>query len=410
MLKGLKAALHKRIMIIWFTVLIVLALLPDSFMRETPLQFSITIVLFISYIFLFWFPKKNWKSYWAELIAVAIGIFSLLKGLLVGGEAYGMMMPLAIFIGYNIGTKRSHLYATFFAIVATLLLIFDTDLRIQHIVSFILSYSGCYLGSRGYRIQNEAYEASQLHYQELQKAHGDLQEAHRQLQEAAIDTMQIAVLEERTRIARDIHDALGHSLTSLIVQLHALKYMLHEGPPQAQEAVHNMLGVAKQSLEDIRSSVHTLASDNTWLGLNPLRALVSQVEKHTGLQVEIITEESEVPLPQQITISLYRILQEAITNTLRHSDAKHLQVIVEMREQDIRLCVKDDGSITRDNKIRPGFGLTGIQERIEMLNGTLSYFIREPHGFQLEVTIPTKIGENPPGEEQNANGRSKQTF
>lgn len=394
-------------MIIWFTILIVLALLPDSFMRETPLQFSITIVLFISYIFLFWFPKKNWKSYWAELIAVVIGISSLLKGLLLGGEAYGMMMPLAIFIGYYIGTKRSILYASFFAIVATLLLIFDKNFGIQHIVSFILSYSGCYIGSRGYRIQNEAYEASQLHYQELQKAHGDLQEAHRQLQEAAIDTMQIAVLEERTRIARDIHDALGHSLTSLIVQLHALKYMLHEGPPQAQEAVHNMLGVAKQSLEDIRSSVHTLASDNTWLGLNPLRALVSQVEKHTGLQVEIITEELEVPLPQQITISLYRILQEAITNTLRHSDAKHLQVIVEMRNHDIRLCVMDDGSITAENEIRPGFGLTGIQERIEMLNGTLSYFIREPHGFQLEVTIPTKIGDIPPGEEQNANGRSK---
>lgn len=407
MLQGIKAALQKRIMIIWFTILIVLALLPDSFMRETPLQFSITIVLFISYIFLFWFPKKNWKSYWAELIAVVIGISSLLKGLLLGGEAYGMMMPLAIFIGYYIGTKRSILYASFFAIVATLLLIFDKNFGIQHIVSFILSYSGCYIGSRGYRIQNEAYEASQLHYQELQKAHGDLQEAHRQLQEAAIDTMQIAVLEERTRIARDIHDALGHSLTSLIVQLHALKYMLHEGPPQAQEAVHNMLGVAKQSLEDIRSSVHTLASDNTWLGLNPLRALVSQVEKHTGLQVEIITEELEVPLPQQITISLYRILQEAITNTLRHSDAKHLQVIVEMRNHDIRLCVMDDGSITAENEIRPGFGLTGIQERIEMLNGTLSYFIREPHGFQLEVTIPTKIGDIPPGEEQNANGRSK---
>jgi len=410
LLKGIKEALHKRILIIWFTVLIVLALLPESFMRETPLQFSITIVLFISYIFLFWLPKKNWKSHWNELIAVAIGIFSLLKGLLVGGEAYGMMMPLAVFIGYYIGTKRSLLYVTFFALLATLLLIFDEKSGLQHIVPFILTYSGCYIGSRGYRIQNEAYEASQLHVQELQKAHVELQEAHGQLQEAAIDTMQIAVLEERTRIARDIHDALGHSLTSLIVQLHALKYMLHDGPPHAQEAVHNMLGVAKQSLEDIRSSVHTLASDSTWLGLNPLRALVSQVEKHTGLKVDITTNELDTPLPQQITISLYRILQEAITNTLRHSDAKHLQVNVKMLDHAIHLCVMDDGSISRDKEVRPGFGLTGIQERIETLNGTLSYFIREPHGFQLEVTIPTNNRENPPGEEQNANGRTKYSF
>lgn len=394
MLNGIKSALQKRILVIWFTVLIVLALLPNSFIRETPLQFSITIILFVSYIFLFWIPKNNWKPYWIEFSAVLIGIVSLLKGILVGGEGYGLMIPLAVFIGHNIGGRRSLVYATLFGICTTMLLLFDQNLALVHISSFALTYIGCYVGSRGYRIQNEAYETNQRHYAELQKAHAELQEAHQQLQDAAIDTMQVAVLEERTRIARDIHDALGHSLTSLIVQLHAVKYMLQDGPAHAQEAVQNMLGVAKQSLEEIRSSVHTLASDNTWLGLMPLRALVSQVEKHTGLKMEIVSDDLDMPLTQEITITLYRILQEAITNTLRHSNATNMKVYVEEQDGAIHLSIQDNGSITRNSQIKPGFGLNGMQERIDALHGTLTYFIRETHGFQMNVTIPIKKHEN----------------
>jgi signal transduction histidine kinase len=394
LLNEMKAAIKERLMLILFIGLIVFALLPNSYMTETPLQFSITIIMSISYIFLFWIPNENWKPIQLETITVVIGTVSLVKSLVVGGEGYGMMLPLAIYIGHYIGGNRSILYASFFCICTSLLLMFDENLAFVHVVSFILTYIGCYLGSRGYRIQNEAYESNQLHLEELQKAHLELQEAHEQLQDAAIDTMQVAVLEERTRIARDIHDALGHSLTSLIVQLHALKYMLHEGPPQAQDAVQNMLGVAKQSLEEIRSSVHTLASDSTWLGLTPLRSLISQAEKHTGLKMELQADELDIPLSREIAISLYRVLQEAITNTLRHSDASHLKIIVKEQSGSIHLSIQDDGSITRKNKIKPGFGLMGMQERIDTLNGTLTYFIREPHGFQMNVSIPIENHEN----------------
>jgi signal transduction histidine kinase len=183
---------------------------------------------------------------------------------------------------------------------------------------------------------------------------------------------------------------LGHSLTSLIVQLHALKYMLQDGPENAQEAVRNMLGVAKQSLEEIRSSVHTLAVDKTSLGLTPLRALLSQAEKHTGLKMELISSDLDIPLSQEATITFYRILQEALTNSLRHSDAKHIQVIVEQNDDSIFLSIRDDGHITNQETIKPGFGLTGIEERIKKLKGNLTYFVREPHGFQIDVAIPNE--------------------
>lgn len=393
MLNGMKQAIQKRILIILFSVLILLSLLPNAFMKETPLQFSITMLLFLGYIFLFWAPKQKWKPMWFHAVILLLGSASLLKGVLIGGEAYGGMLPLAVFIGFYIGGKHSVVYAIVFGLCSSLLLLFDDGMPSQHLVPFVLTYIGCYIGARGYRLQNEAYETSQQHLRKLRQAHAELQEAHHQLQEAAVDTMQVAVLQERTRIARDIHDALGHSLTSLIVQLHALKYMLQDGPPHAQEAVQNMLAVAKQSLEEIRSSVHTLVIDKDAMSLTPLRALLSQVEKHTGLKVELTANDLDIPLTQEMTITFYRILQEAVTNTLRHSDATYFHVTIVKEQDSILLSIQDNGKITKDNPLNPGFGLTGIQERVEALHGTLSYFIRDPHGFQIDVKIPLETGQ-----------------
>lgn len=380
--------IQKRLLTIWFSLLIVLLLIPNSFMRETPLQFTITILLLVCYILLFWASKRKWKPFTIEWVTILLGSISLLKSLVIGGEGFGMMIPLTVFIGFHIEVKRSLAYATFFGVCTILFMYFAQILPIAQIVPFALTYIGCYIGARGFRIQNDAYKTNQSHLEELQKTHAELQEAHHQLQEATVHTLQVAVLEERTRIARDIHDALGHSLTSLIVQLHALKYMLHEGPTNAQEAVHNMLGVAKQSLEEIRSSVHTLAIDKTSLGLTPLRAVLSQAEKHTGVKMELIADELHLQLSQEITFAFYRILQEAVTNVLRHSDAKQIQVLIEHNNDTVHLSIRDDGCITPSTKITPGFGLTGIQERIQKLNGRLTYFVREPHGFQIDVTIP----------------------
>lgn len=388
MLRMSLKAIQKRLLIIWFSVLIILSLIPNSFMRETPLQFSTTMVLFFFYIVLFWTSKKNWKPFQIELVTILLGSLSLLKSVLLGGEGFGMMLPLAVFIGFHIEGKRSLAYATFFCVCTTLSMYFENILSIQHIIPFVLTYIGCYIGARGYRIQNAAYQINQQHLEELQKAHSELQEAHDQLQDAALHTMQVAVLEERTRIARDIHDALGHSLTSLIVQLQAVKYMLQDGPPLAQEAVRNMLGVAKQSLDEIRSSVHTLAMDKTSLGLTPLRSLLSQAEKHTGVKMKLVSEDLDITLSQEATITFYRILQEAITNSLRHSDAKEIEVVLEHRGNTIFFSIRDDGSITKEKAIKPGFGLNGISERLQKLNGRLRYFVRDPHGFQIDVEIP----------------------
>ncbi|MBM7591248.1 signal transduction histidine kinase [Brevibacillus fulvus] len=381
------AAIRKPFAFIWLFLMMLLTWLPNAYAKAPPLQFFLSFLLFCCYLCLF-ATVKYWKTNLRIQAAVLVlGIITLLKGFFFGNDSFGMMLLLCIVIGVHMEAMLSLVYAVIFFAVTSALILF-TESSYLNVVSFVLTYIGCYIGARGYRVEKRAYQLNQQHLEELQKAHEELQDAHNELQEAAVQTMQIAVLEERARIARDIHDSLGHSLTSLIVQLHALQYMLHEGPAHAKEAVNNMLFVAKRSLEEIRSSVHTLAVDEHSIGLGPLRAFLSQTASNTGLACELIAPEQEMNISKEITLVFYRVLQEAVTNTLRHSNAKHLQVIVEKKAGAIILTILDDGKITKADNFSPGFGLTGMKERIGKLNGTLEYFPREPHGFQIIAAVP----------------------
>lgn len=389
MYKQILNAIQKRFLSIWFLIIIVLVILPTSFSMETPIQFTVTAFLFFGLLLLFWVPDKWLTAKRASIAVLILGSLSLVKGPLIGGEAYGMMLPLAVFMGGRMEDKHGVIFASVFGFSTSILVLMDEQVPAPGPVSFIMTYIGCFVGSRGYRVQDEAYKSNQLHLEELQKAHQDLQLAHDEIQEAAVNTMQVAVLEERTRIARDMHDALGHSLTSLIVQLHALQYMLHGGPAHAEKAVKDMLGVAKHSLEEIRNSVHTLAIDQSSIGLTPLRAFLSQTANNTGLSIQFRAEE-EIHIGKETMIVLYRVLQEAVTNTLRHSNATQMDVRIEPINDNLSLSIWDNGKITPQAPISLGFGLKGMQERVEKLQGSLTCYIREPHGFQIDLRVPYK--------------------
>ncbi|USG63339.1 sensor histidine kinase [Brevibacillus ruminantium] len=378
----------QRFFTIWFFALIVLILIPNSYMHETSLQFAFSLLILFCHFFLFWSPKRFWNPLRVELAAILLGLVTILKGIIGGAESLGLMFPLAIFLGGRLEDRRALIYGTGLGLICLFLIIISPSTEWAHILSFVLTYVGCFVGAKGYRMQYEAFHQNQIHLEQSQKTLAQLKEAHDELQEAAVHTMQLAVLEERTRIARDLHDQLGHSLTSLIVQLHALKFMLKNGPQDAQEAVQNMLFVAKHSLEDIRGSVHTLATDQTSLGLAPLRAFLSQTEKNTGLHCELIAEDPELVLTQSISISFYRILQEAVTNTLRHSDASELQVIVAQSDTHFILTIRDNGGLTNQSSVTPGFGLTSMKDRVTELKGVFTYSVLAPHGFEIHVSIP----------------------
>ncbi|MCM2532426.1 histidine kinase dimerization/phosphoacceptor domain-containing protein [Neobacillus pocheonensis] len=116
------------------------------------------------------------------------------------------------------------------------------------------------------------------HLEELNKAYSDLKIAHDELQEANIVSMRYAALAERAKIARDIHDGLGHNMTSLIIQLQVLEVMLTNNKDEASKKINEILAIAHEGMEEVRRAVREWANDNEMLGLVALRGLITQTE------------------------------------------------------------------------------------------------------------------------------------
>ncbi|MCM3024924.1 sensor histidine kinase [Heyndrickxia ginsengihumi] len=277
-------------------------------------------------------------------------------------------------------SKPSILGMTVIFVTAVLYIHFGSEDPFS-IVSFGMLSIVIYITIRNRIQRNEMYELDKLHLAQLQ-------EAYEQLQEASVTAMQYAVLEERTRIAREIHDAVGHSLTSLIVQMQALRYMMKKEPEKAEKSLESMLVVARQGLHDIRISVHSLADDRSESGITPLKALLSRMEATASIQYEFDTVLNDEDIDVNIYGTLFKILQEAITNIIRHSQATMVYVRLTKEAGKIVMQIRDNGILQSSQPIHEGFGLKVMKERLEEQGGRLHYSAMEPHGFNIIAEVP----------------------
>ncbi|WP_167859535.1 sensor histidine kinase [Paenibacillus cymbidii] len=247
-------------------------------------------------------------------------------------------------------------------------------------LSFVVSAVVLYFFIRNRIQRNEFHAANERHLAELRVAYG-------QLQEATAATMKNAVLEERTRIARHIHDAAGHSFSSLIVQLQALRYKLKENPEQARQSVDDMLDIARRGLQDIRISVHALADDRSFPAIAAMKSLQMRTETSAAIGCTFRCGLSDDELGAEAGETLFRVLQEAVTNVIRHARATQVDVSLEKEADLLVLCIRDNGE-SDGQPISAGFGLNVMKARLEAHQGSLSYRRLAPHGFELTATIP----------------------
>lgn len=215
----------------------------------------------------------------------------------------------------------------------------------------------------------------------------ELQDAYVQLQEASATAMQNAVLEERTRIAREMHDSVGHSLTSMIVQLQALRYMLRENPDRAAQSVEELLGVARQGLSDIRSSIHALADDRSVPGIAALESLLARMEASASIRYRLAADLNGEELGAETYATLFRVLQEGLTNVIRHSHATEVAVELRRANGSVEMSIRDNGELGPDG-VSEGFGLRSMRSRLEAMGGSLEYRAGEPSGFVVIATVP----------------------
>lgn len=227
--------------------------------------------------------------------------------------------------------------------------------------------------------------------QELNQVNGELREANRKLEEYASESVKVAETRERNRLAREIHDTLGHSLTGIITGIEACVMIMDVAPEATKEQLHAIAEVARSGIRDVRRSVNALRPDaleHMDLG-NALEQMIDETRRSTGVTIDYACAVHLGGFSQDEEDIIYRIVQESITNAIRHGKATKIQVEISREFHILDIHIQDNGMGC--TVIKKGFGLHHMQERLDILGGTLSYDGSD--GFVIHAQIPIRWGK-----------------
>jgi signal transduction histidine kinase len=204
-----------------------------------------------------------------------------------------------------------------------------------------------------------------------------------------------AIDEERRRIARDLHDVIAHSVSVMVVQAGAAEDVFERDPAAVLEPIRAVQETGRAALVEISRLLGLLRDDGAELGLAPQPRLddlgeLAEQMRTAGLIVALRLEGEPRPLPLGVDLSVYRIAQEALTNTLKHADGAAAELVLRYRERDVELEVTDDGAGT-ENGHRGGHGLIGMRERVAVFGGTLEAGRRPEGGFRVLARLPLQV-------------------
>ena len=202
----------------------------------------------------------------------------------------------------------------------------------------------------------------------------------------------LAVAEERARIARELHDIVAHAVSVMVLQVGAVRHKLPEELADDRDALRDVERAGRAALSEMRRLLGAMRREEDGVelapqpGLGSLEPLLDEIRR-AGLAVDLLVEGEKVPLPEAIDLSAYRIVQEGLTNALKHAHASHAEVIVRYRVDEIRIDVRDDGHgpATTDGL---GHGLVGIRERVKLYGGEMSAGAANGRGFLLSTRLP----------------------
>jgi signal transduction histidine kinase len=208
------------------------------------------------------------------------------------------------------------------------------------------------------------------------------------------DNARLAVALERGRIAREMHDVVAHNVSVVVVQAAAAERLVETDPERARQAMRDVAATGRLALTEMRRLLGVLrdgdASDD--LGPQPgvaeLRALAGTVED-AGMQVELSVQGEERPLPASAALSVYRIVQEALTNSLRHAGPARARVILRYLPDALEVQVSDNGVGVVPPAEHGGHGLIGMRERVALFGGELTAGPRPEGGYAVVARIPT---------------------
>ena len=228
-------------------------------------------------------------------------------------------------------------------------------------------------------------------YEKLSKANEDLQNANYQLQEYSTITEKMGETRERNRLAREIHDTLGHTLTGISAGVDACIATVETSPSKTKKQLEVISQVTREGIREIRRSVNQLRPDSLErLNLEyAITKMITDMNSVSGARVFFNSYVDKLKFDADEENTIYRVIQESITNAIRHGKATQIWVQIKEEKGEIILTIKDNGVGCKD--IKNGFGTRHIMERIEMLNGKVTFDGTD--GFLVIAKIPIRWGE-----------------
>ncbi len=229
-------------------------------------------------------------------------------------------------------------------------------------------------------------EETEALYDRLRQSNYELEGTRARLLDYSRQVEKITLLEERNRIARELHDSLGHALAGILMQVDAARQVIPANQAKGLELLDSAYQNISHSMDTVRDTVRRLRPAGYKNPASSLAELARTFRQTTGVQVDVRTEGTPYELFPSVETALYRNTQEALTNALRHGKAKHVLVQLTFRPEAVELDIRDDGAGAPG--FSKGFGLSGMEERTELAGGSVSF--NGENGFQIKMHIPRR--------------------
>jgi len=231
--------------------------------------------------------------------------------------------------------------------------------------------------------------------QDAEALTADLEEANRQLTEYSTQVDELARTKERNRMAREIHDSLGHYLTVVNVQIRAAQTVMDTDPDKAREALDKAQRLTQEGLTAVRQSVSALReSPLSGRSLQEAIRLLLQETESSGIVANLAVQGEPFTLDPKVELTLYRAAQEGLTNVRRHARASQVDLTLAYRAgSEVALTIADNG-VGAAGTAEGGYGLLGIEERVDLLDGQMKVDTLPGEGFVLSISLPSQQAES----------------
>lgn len=258
----------------------------------------------------------------------------------------------------------------------------------QIIIYFILFSTFLILLNYISKIYSTKIEAQHL-YDKLRISEEKLIKANNELEACVYSIEELTLLKERNRISREIHDSVGHALSTAMIQLSAMEAVSQKENSKVKDMAKNLRLFINESFKDVKRAVNELKPDeyDDYQGILRIKEVCNNFEKMSGIQVKTFISKGDWNLSTKQANHLYRVTQEVLSNSLRHGKAKMVKVIMNFTKDEFIISFKDNGIGT--SKIEEsGVGLKSIRERAEEIEGVVDIKSSYGNGFFVKITVP----------------------